>query len=74
MGIAAGLNASAVTVAITQTGNALGLSPKVIADLPPGELDARLAGIAQQFREAGAHHLLRSVAELPALLVRLESQ
>ena len=73
VGIAAGLNAGATTVAITQTGNALGLTLEQIADLPAGELDSRLAAIEQQFREAGADHLLRSAAELPRLLHQLES-
>lgn len=74
VGISAGLNAGATTVAITQTGNALGLTLEAIAQLPPGEIDSRLAAIDQQFREAGAHYLLRSVAELPRLLSQLESE
>jgi len=74
VGISAGLNAGATTIAITQSGNALGLTHQQITDLPPGELDSGLATIDQQFREAGAHHLLRSVAELPRLLTQLESE
>ena len=74
VGISAGLNAGAITVAITQSGNALGLTQQQITSLPPGELDARLADIDQQFRKAEAHHLLRSVAELPRLLDQLESE
>jgi phosphonoacetaldehyde hydrolase len=73
IGIAAGLNAAAITVAVTQTGNALGLAPEQVAALPSSELQKRLAVIDQQFREAGAHHLLRSVAELPDLLDQLDT-
>jgi phosphonoacetaldehyde hydrolase len=68
VGVAAGRNAGAITVAVTQTGNALGLSPHEISELPPGELEARLTAIDEQFRTAGAHHLLRTAADLPQLL------
>ncbi len=74
IGIAAGLNAGATTVAITQTGNALGLSLAEVTALSAGELDSRLATIEQDFRQAGAHHLLRSVADLPDLLSQLEAE
>lgn len=74
IGITAGLNTGSTTVAVTQTGNALGLSRTEIADLPPGELDSRLAAIDQQYRDVGAHHVLRGVAELPELLQHLESR
>jgi phosphonoacetaldehyde hydrolase len=73
IGIVAGVNTGGTTVAVTQTGNALGLTEAEIAELPPGELEQRLAVIDQQFREAGADHLVRTVAELPELLDRLES-
>lgn len=72
VGIAAGLNAGAQTLAVTLTGNALGLSPAEISALSPGELDARLAVIERDFRAAGAHHVLPSVADLPQLLDTLE--
>ncbi len=71
VGIVAGLNAGATTVAVTQTGNAVGLTLSEIADLPSGELESRLAAADRQFREDGADHLLRSVAELPSLLQQL---
>lgn len=73
VGIAAGVNTGATTVAVTLSGNALGLSEAEIAELPDGELESRLAKIDQSFREAGAHHVLRSVAELPQLLDQLDA-
>jgi phosphonoacetaldehyde hydrolase len=72
-GIAAGLNAGAATVAVTQTGNALGLTLAEIANLRSSEIESRLATIDQQFREAGAHHLLHTVADVPGLLDQLET-
>ena len=71
VGIEAGLNAGAITVAITQTGNALGLSASEVADLPAAELQSRLARIEQDFRSIGAHFAIPSVAELPNLVQRL---
>ncbi len=71
VGIAAGRNAGAVTVAVTRTGNALGLSRAEVEALPAGELAARLHAIGDDFRARGADHVIPSVAELPRLLDEL---
>ncbi len=71
VGIEAGLNAGALTVGITQTGNALGLSSAEIAELPDAELQSRLARIDAEFLARGAHFTLPSVAELPRLAKQL---
>ena len=71
VGIEAGLNAGAITVAVTQTGNALGFSEAEVAELPAAERDARLAAIEQDFRAKGAHFAIPSVADLPAMLKRM---
>ncbi|RPI81411.1 MAG: phosphonoacetaldehyde hydrolase [Planctomycetaceae bacterium] len=68
VGIEAGLNAGAVTVAVTQTGNALGLSEEDVARLPAVELQSRVAAIGQGFLAQGAQHIIKSVADLPELL------
>jgi phosphonoacetaldehyde hydrolase len=73
IGIAAGLNAGAVTIAVSQTGNALGLSAAEVAALPAAELNARLNAIEDSFRRCGAHYVIRSVAELQPLAAALES-
>jgi phosphonoacetaldehyde hydrolase len=73
IGIEASLNAGAVTVAVSQTGNALGLSAAEVAALPEAELNARLAAIEASFRGIGAHFVIRSVADLPALLEELDA-
>ncbi|MCA9121442.1 MAG: phosphonoacetaldehyde hydrolase [Planctomycetales bacterium] len=74
VGIVAGRNAGASTIAITQTGNALGLTRAEIDNLLPDELESRLDAAGRQFQEAGADYLLRSVAELPQLLGKLDSK
>ncbi|MBI3863260.1 MAG: phosphonoacetaldehyde hydrolase [Planctomycetia bacterium] len=72
-GIEAGLHAGSPTVAVTQTGNALGLSENEVARLPAAELESRLTVIERQFRDLGAQHVIRSVAELPELIRRIQS-
>lgn len=73
VGIEAGRNAGAITIGVTQTGNALGLSEAEVAALPSAELQTRLAAIEKDFRNHGAHFTLPSVAELPALMRQLTS-
>lgn len=68
VGIEAGLNAGAITVAVTQTGNALGLSQATVAALPADRLQSRLDEIEASFRALGAHFVIPSVADLPVLL------
>lgn len=68
VGIAAGRNAGCPTVAISQTGNALGLSQEEVEALPAAELQSRLAAIEADFRANGAQFVIRSVADLPQLL------
>jgi phosphonoacetaldehyde hydrolase len=65
VGITAGRNAGAGTVAVSQSGNALGLSVAEIAALPPDKLHSRLVEIERQFYADGADLVLRSVADLP---------
>lgn len=71
VGIEAGVHAGAITVGVTQTGNALGLSAAEVAALPPAELDARLNEIAESFAAAGARFCIPSVADLPELMGKL---
>jgi phosphonoacetaldehyde hydrolase len=72
IGIEAGLNSGAITVAVTQTGNALGLSAEEANRLPAEDMASRLREIEQQFRACGAQHVIRSVAELPELIESLK--
>jgi phosphonoacetaldehyde hydrolase len=68
VGIQAGRNVGAVTVAVLKTGNSLGLSEQELAALSPEELVKRLAAIRQEFLACGADAVVESVADLPALL------
>lgn len=72
--IAEGLNAGIWTIGLTQTGNHLGLSEAEVKTLSESELMSRLAPIEQQMRQAGAHEVIRSIAELPQALDRIEAR
>ena len=62
-----GLNAGHWVAAVTRTSNALGLTAEEAAALPPEELARREAELGRSFREAGAHFVISSVADLPDL-------
>ncbi len=53
IGIEAGLNAGTLTIAVSQTGNALGLSAAEVAALSESDLNSRLDAIEEGFRRAG---------------------
>jgi phosphonoacetaldehyde hydrolase len=68
VGIQAAKNAGAYAVAVSQTGNGLGLSREEVTALPAEVLEQRLALIEREFRAAGADAVIRSVADLPSLV------
>jgi len=65
IGVAAGRNAGACTIAVSQTGNAFGLSLEEAMALAADEREAQLLAIERDFSSQGAHLVIRSVAELP---------
>lgn len=71
VGIAAGKHAGCVTVAVSQSGNSLGLSEGEVLAMNPAELADRLREIEQSFLAKGANHVIPSVADLPDLLSRI---
>ncbi len=71
LGIEAGKAAGMLTIAVTMTGNALGLELAEVENLSAAELERNLEAIAEEFRAAGADHAVRSVADIPELLERL---
>lgn len=70
VGIEAGRAAGAITVAVSRTGNALGLSEAEAAALDTADLADRLREIEREFRALGADHVIPSVADLPGLVAR----
>lgn len=64
VGIQAGINAGTWTVAVTRTGNSLGLSQAEVDRLAPSELNQRLTTSETEFRRIGADYVVQSVADL----------
>ena len=63
-----GLNAGTWTIGVTRSGNELGLTEPEAAALAPAALNERLAEIAQRMRQAGAHYIVETIADVPAVL------
>lgn len=68
LGIEAGLRAGCITVAVTKSGNALGLSAQQAEALSQEEWNDHRIRIEKEFAQAGAHAVIESIAELPALI------
>ncbi|MCB1019542.1 MAG: phosphonoacetaldehyde hydrolase [Acidobacteria bacterium] len=67
-GVASGRNAGMWSIGVTRTGNELGLSEDEIAALDLQALEERLAAARARLLAAGAHDVIESVSDLPALL------
>ncbi|HUR54039.1 MAG TPA: phosphonoacetaldehyde hydrolase [Gemmataceae bacterium] len=69
--IADGLNAGAWSVGVVDSSNEMGLSEAAFAALPESEKAARREAVRERFRGAGAHAVIDTLAELPALVDKL---
>jgi len=72
-GIAEGVAAGCVTVGVALSGNAVGKTPEDLAAMPSEEVDALRRKATEMLRAAGADHVIDTVADLPALIDRLDS-
>jgi phosphonoacetaldehyde hydrolase len=70
-GIEEGLNAGMWTVGLSLSGNEVGYSPQELSQAPQAEVNARIAAAETRLKQAGAHHVVRSVAHLPAVLEQI---
>jgi phosphonoacetaldehyde hydrolase len=66
-----GLNAGMWTVAVSRTGNEVGLSEAEQRALPPDELAARVATATRRLAQAGAHYVIESIADSPSVLDKI---
>lgn len=73
-GIAEGVAAGCVTVGVSLSGNAVGLTPEEVAALPAAELAQRRLAAEKILFNAGADYVIDTVADLPALLRRLDAE
>lgn len=67
-GIQEGRNAGMWCVGLTLSGNEVGCTQQELAALDPDELKARLDRATRRLADAGAHFVIESVADLPAVV------
>lgn len=73
-GIGEGVAAGCVTVGVALSGNAVGKTPEELAAMSDEEIEAARQHATKILREAGAHHVIDTVADLPALIEELEAE
>jgi len=73
VGVEEGLNAGMWSVGLAKSGNMIGLSEAELASLEPAEQTALLASARARMAASGAHFVIDSVAELPAVLDRIDA-
>ncbi|MGH6613604.1 phosphonoacetaldehyde hydrolase [Sphingomonas sp.] len=73
VGIAEGRNAGVWTVGVAASGNGVGLTADQLTALSPAERSSRIAASAALLREAGAHVVIDSVADLLPVLDEIEA-
>ena len=71
-GIAEGVAAGCVTVGVALSGNIVGLTPEQLAVTPADQVAALREKATAELTAAGADHVIDTVADLPALVARLE--
>lgn len=64
-GMEEGRNAGMWCVGISLTGNEVGLTQEALGRLPPAEIDSLRQAASQRLRDAGAHVVIDSIADLP---------
>ncbi|MEM7335282.1 MAG: phosphonoacetaldehyde hydrolase, partial [Chloroflexota bacterium] len=70
--IQAGLNAGVWTIGVAKTGNEVGLPLEAFEKLPQEEQEARTTKARETLTKEGAHYVIDSVSELPAILALIE--
>lgn len=73
-GILEGRSAGMWTVALTCSGNALGLTHEQYTALPAAELATQRARIAQLFEGSRPHYLIDTIVELPAVIADINAR
>lgn len=67
-GIEEGRNAGMWCVGLTLSGNEVGLTQEALGKLSPPEVDALRQAAEKRLRDAGAHYVIDSVADLPRVV------
>jgi phosphonoacetaldehyde hydrolase len=72
-GIGEGVAAGCVTVGVAMSGNAVGKTPAELSEMSAEEVDVLRQKATQILLDAGAHHVIDTIADLPALVAKLEA-
>ena len=67
-----GLNAGMWTIGVALTGNLMGLTAEQLGRLPPHQRNHQAAVARRVLKDAGAHHVVDSVADLMPVLENIE--
>jgi phosphonoacetaldehyde hydrolase len=70
-GLQEGVSAGCITVGLALSGNFVGKTPEELAEMSEAEIDELRQAATKVLTEGGAHHVIDSVADLPALLKSL---
>jgi phosphonoacetaldehyde hydrolase len=73
-GIAEGLNAGTWTIGLSKTGNEVGLNERELAALPEEEVKRRVARAADGLAAVGAHYVVESIVDVPAVVDEIEQR
>ena len=74
VGIVAGRNAGCWTIGVAASGNEIGLSFEAYKELDEEARQARLNTARDRLLQAGAHYVVESVADIPALLDEIDQR
>lgn len=72
VGIEAGRNAGCWTIGVTRTGNCVGRTEQELAALSADEVSSLCNLAEKKLRASGAHYIVESVVEIPALLIEID--
>jgi len=73
-GIEAGLNAGCWTVGIAKTGNYVGMTEKEMEECDPAVLKAKVEKAKTILYKAGAHFVIETTNDLPAILADINNR
>lgn len=69
-----GVNAKVWTVGVVLGSNEMGLTQEETATMPTAELELRKAEVRSRMLDAGAHYVVDTIAELPAVIDEITKQ
>jgi phosphonoacetaldehyde hydrolase len=72
--VESGVNAGVWSVGVAESSSEVGCTPDEFASLAPREQQARINAARKKLESSGAHEVLRSLADLPDLIVELETR